>query len=316
MIPFYIYYSMFGFQRVGDLAWAAGDMRSRGFLLGGTAGRTTLNGEGLQHEDGHSLLLAATNPACIAYDPAWAYELSYIMQDALRRMYGSSEEHPHGEDIFYYLTMYNEPYLQPAEPAELDVDGLLLGLYRYQPAPDSTRDADGSDNRPRAQILASGPAMQWALDAQRMLAEDWGVAADVWSATSWTELRREALACDKHNLLHPGEPARTPYVTRTLLNAPGPVLAVSDWMRAVPDQIAQWVPGDYSSLGTDGFGRSDTRGALRRYFHVDAHSITAAVLQELAQRGEVSPEIARDAVDKYQLLDVTAAPRGETGGET
>jgi pyruvate dehydrogenase E1 component len=149
-----------------------------------------------------------------------------------------------------------------------------------------------------------------------MLAEDWGVAADLWSATSWTELRREALACDKHNLLHPGEPARVPYVTRTLLNAPGPVLAVSDWMRAVPDQIAQWVPGDYGSLGTDGFGRSDTRGALRRYFHVDAHSITAAVLQELARRGELSPEIARDAVDKYQLLDVTAAPRGETGGET
>jgi len=316
MIPVYIFYSMFGFQRTGDSIWAFADQLGRGFLLGATAGRTTLNGEGLQHEDGHSLLLAATNPACIAYDPAWAYELSYIMQDALRRMYGSSEEHPHGEDIFYYLTMYNEPYLQPAEPAELDVDGLLQGLYRYQPAPDGTRDADGSDNRPRAQILASGPAMQWALDAQRMLAEDWGVAADVWSATSWTELRREALACDKHNLLHPGEPARTPYVTRTLLNAPGPVLAVSDWMRAVPDQIAQWVPGDYSSLGTDGFGRSDTRGALRRYFHVDAHSITAAVLQELAQRGEVSPEIARDAVDKYQLLDVTAAPRGETGGET
>ncbi len=310
MIPIYIFYSMFGFQRTGDSIWAYADQLGRGFLLGATAGRTTLNGEGLQHEDGHSILLAATNPACVSYDPSWGYELSYIVADALRRMYGSSDEHPHGEDIFYYLTVYNEPYLQPAEPENLDVPGLLQGLYRYQVAP------DGAADRPRAQILASGPAMQWALDAQRMLAEDWGVAADVWSATSWTELRREALAADKHNLLHPGEPPKVPYITRTLLNAPGPVLAVSDWMRAVPDQIAQWVPGDYTSLGTDGFGRSDTRGALRRFFHVDAHSITAAVLQELARLGEVSGEIARDAVDKYQLLDVTAAPRGETGGDS
>jgi pyruvate dehydrogenase E1 component len=309
MIPIYIFYSMFGFQRTGDSMWAFADQLGRGFLLGATAGRTTLNGEGLQHEDGHSILLASTNPACVAYDPSWAYEISYITKDALQRMYGSTQEHPNGENIFYYLTLYNEPYLQPAEPEGLDVDGLLRGLYRYQPATAAT---DG----PKAQILASGPAMQWALTAQELLAADWGIAADVWSATSWTELRREALSCDEWNLLNPGQQPRVPYVTRTLSNTPGPVVAVSDFMRAVPDQIAPWVPSDYSSLGTDGFGMSDTRGALRRHFHVDGQSITVAVLRALAERGEISPEIVRDAVDKYQLQDVAAAPRGETGGET
>ncbi len=306
MIPIYIFYSMFGFQRTGDSIWALADQLGRGFLIGATAGRTTLNGEGLQHEDGHSVLLASTNPACVAYDPAWAYELAYIMRDALRRMYGQQSE-----DIFYYLTVYNEPYLQPAEPADLDVDGLLRGLYRYAPA---ARGSEGE--RPQAQILASGPAMQWALSAQQLLAADWGVDADVWSATSWTELRREALACDEHNLLHPDEPAQVPYVTRTLVDTPGPIVGVSDWMRAVPDQIAPWVPGDWVSLGTDGFGKSDTRGALRRHFLVDAQSVTVAVLKSLAARGEVKPEIVRDAVDKYQLQDVSAAPRGETGGDT
>nr|WP_246122572.1 pyruvate dehydrogenase (acetyl-transferring), homodimeric type [Actinoallomurus bryophytorum] len=295
MIPIYIFYSMFGFQRTGDSIWAMGDQMSRGFLLGATAGRTTLTGEGLQHNDGHSPLLASTNPACVYYDPAWAFELTYIIQDAMRRMYGSSEEHPQGEDVFYYLTLYNEPYQQPAEPANLDVDGLLKGLYRYAEAPEVRGEAPG------AQILASGVGIRWALEAQRMLAEEWGVAADVWSATSWNELRREAVNCDEWNLLHPEAEQRVPHVTTALDGQPGPVVAVSDFMRAVPDQIARWVPGDYSSLGTDGFGFSDTRAAARRFFHVDAASITLAVLTRLARNGEVKPETLQQAIERYQL---------------
>ncbi|MFZ5850886.1 MAG: pyruvate dehydrogenase (acetyl-transferring), homodimeric type [Actinomycetota bacterium] len=311
MIPIYIFYSMFGFQRTGDQMWAAGDQMCRGFLLGATAGRTTLAGEGLQHNDGHSLLLASTHPACVAYDPAWAFEIGHIVRDGLRRMYGGNPEHPHGEDVYYYLTVYNEPYPQPAEPEGLDVDGLLKGLYRYAPAPD----LGGSDGpAPRAQVLASGVAVPWALEAQRMLAEDWGVAADVWSATSWNELRREAVACEQWNLLHPDEPRRVPYVTRALESQPGPVVAVSDWMRAVPDQVARWVPGDWLSLGTDGFGLSDTRGATRRHFHVDAPSIVLGVLTELARRGEVKQEAPREAIERYRLLDVTAAGAGNTEG--
>jgi pyruvate dehydrogenase E1 component len=312
MIPIYIFYSMFGFQRTGDAAWAFADQLGKGFMLGATAGRTTLNGEGLQHEDGHSIVLASTNPACISYDPAWGYEVAHIFKDGLRRMYGSTPEHPEGESVFYYLTVYNEPYPQPAEPENLDLEGLLAGLYHYQSAPEV---ANG-ENAPRAQILASGPALTWALTAQRRLAEEWGVAADVWSATSWTELRREAIACDEHNMLHPDEPARTPHVTRRLDGTPGPVVAVSDWMRAVPDQISRWVPNDYVSLGTDGFGRSDTRAALRRYFHVDAESIVVAALTELARRGEVKPETVREALEKYRLEDVTATTAEEAGGET
>jgi pyruvate dehydrogenase E1 component len=295
MIPVYIFYSMFGFQRTGDSIWALGDQMSRGFLLGATAGRTTLTGEGLQHNDGHSPLLASTNPACVYYDPAWAFELTYIIQDAMRRMYGSSEEHPQGEDVFYYLTLYNEPYQQPAEPANLDVDGLLKGLYRYAEAPEVQGEAPG------AQILASGVGIRWALEAQRMLAEEWGVAADVWSATSWNELRREAVNCDEWNLLHPEADQRVPYVATALDGQPGPVVAVSDFMRAVPDQIARWVPGDYSSLGTDGFGFSDTRAAARRFFHVDAASITLAVLTRLARNGEIKPETLQQAIERYQL---------------
>jgi pyruvate dehydrogenase E1 component len=305
MIPIYIFYSMFGFQRTGDSIWAMGDQMGRGFLLGATAGRTTLTGEGLQHNDGHSPLLASTNPACVYYDPAWAFELTYIIQDALRRMYGSSEEHPQGEDIFYYLTLYNEPFQQPAEPANLDVEGLLRGLYRYAVAPDVEGEAPG------AQILASGVGVRWALEAQRMLAEEWGVAADVWSATSWTELRREAIACDEWNLLHPDGEQRVPHVTTTLDGQPGPVVAVSDFMRAVPDQISQWVPADYSSLGTDGFGFSDTRAAARRFFHVDAASITLAVLTRLARTGEIKPETLQRAIEHYQLADGAEVVVGE-----
>jgi pyruvate dehydrogenase E1 component len=310
MIPVYIFYSMFGFQRTGDAAWAFADQLGRGFMLGATAGRTTLNGEGLQHEDGHSVLLASTNPACVAYDPAWSFEVAHIVKDGLRRMYGSSAEHPHGEDVFYYLTVYNEPYLQPAEPEDVDVDGILRGLYRYGVAPQLPETA------PQAQILASGTAMQWALEAQRRLAEEWGVAASVWSATSWTELRREALECDVHNLLHAEEPARIPFVAKALESAQGPVIAVSDWMKAVPDQIARWVHNDFSVLGTDGFGRSDTRAALRRHFKVDAESIVVQTLSELARRGEVKRETIREALDRYNLTDVTATTATEAGGDT
>ncbi|GAA3926120.1 pyruvate dehydrogenase (acetyl-transferring), homodimeric type [Actinomadura viridis] len=296
MIPVYIFYSMFGFQRTGDQMWALGDQMGRGFLLGATAGRTTLTGEGLQHADGHSPLIAATNPACVHYDPTWAFELAHIVQDALRRMYGSSEEHPRGEDVFYYLTVYNEPYQQPAEPEDLDVQGLLKGLYRLKVAPET-----GNGQAPRAQIMASGVAGRWAMEAQRLLAEEWGVAADVWSATSWNELAREAQACDEWNLLHPDAEQRVPYVTRVLESAPGPIVSVSDYMRAVPDQIAPWVPGDYSSLGTDGFGFSDTRAAARRAFHVDSASIVLAVLTRLARQGEVKPETLQQAIERYRL---------------
>jgi len=301
MIPIYIFYSMFGFQRIGDSLWAAGDQLTRGFLLGATAGRTTLNGEGLQHEDGHSLLLAATNPAVVAYDPAFSFELAHIVRDGLARMYGERDE-----DVFYYLTVYNEPYQQPAEPDGVDVDGILRGLYRYAPAP-------GEDG-PGAQILASGVAVQWALKAQQLLAADWGVLADVWSVTSWNELRRDALGCDEWNFDHPEGDQRTPYVTTALGEQPGPVVAVSDWMRAVPDQIAQWVPGDFASLGTDGFGLSDTRPALRRHFRVDAESLVLRVLTSLVQRGDYDRAALAAAIDKYGVTDISQVEEDHSGG--
>ena len=296
MIPVYVFYSMFGWQRTGDQMWLLGDQLGRGFLLGATAGRTTLTGEGLQHNDGHSQLLASVSPACVSYDPAWAYEIAVITKDALRRMYDASPEHPDGENIFYYLTVYNEPYAQPPAPATDGLEeGILRGMYQYAPA-------SAPPEAPRAQLLASGVAMPWALNAQRLLAEDWGVGADVWSVTSWTELRRDALACESHNLLKPDEETRVPYVTSALSGAPGPVVAVSDWMRAVPDQIARWVPAPaYTSLGTDGFGFSDTRPAARRFFHVDAESIVLAVLSELAKAGAVPASLPAQAITKYKL---------------
>jgi pyruvate dehydrogenase E1 component len=310
MIPIYIFYSMFGFQRTADGLWAAADQMARGFLLGATAGRTTLNGEGLQHEDGHSLLIAATNPAVVAYDPAFGFEIAHIVENGLHRMYG---ENP--ENIFYYLTLYNEPILQPVEPEGVDVPGLLKGLYRYAAAPSVEPSADGKA-APGAQILAAGTGMQWALKAQQLLAQDWGVAADVWSATSWTELRRDAVSTEEWNLLHPDAQPRVPYVTQALRDAEGPVVAVSDFMRAVPDLISRWVPGDYTSLGTDGFGLSDTRHALRRHFHVDAENIVVATLRQLAARGDVPTRVPAEAARKYAIDDVTAAPVGETGGDT
>ncbi|WP_456094051.1 pyruvate dehydrogenase (acetyl-transferring), homodimeric type [Nocardioides pini] len=280
MIPVYIFYSMFGFQRTGDLLWAAADQLTRGFLLGATAGRTTLNGEGLQHQDGHSQLLASTNPACISYDPAYAYELGHIVRDGLHRMYGEPQpdEDP---DVFYYLTLYNEPIMQPEEPDNVDVEGILAGMHLVSSA--------HHDGRPRAQILASGIAVPWALEAQDILRRAWNVHADVWSVTSWTQLRREALEVDDWNREHVGGLAKVPYVTSRLRGRPGPVVAVSDWMRAVPDQIAPYVEATWSSLGTDGFGLSDTRSALRRHFHVDAPSIVVRVLQSLAGQELVHP---------------------------
>ncbi|WSG05640.1 pyruvate dehydrogenase (acetyl-transferring), homodimeric type [Micromonospora sp. NBC_01740] len=305
MIPMYIFYSMFGFQRTADGLWAAADQMARGFLLGATAGRTTLNGEGLQHEDGHSLLIAATNPAVVAYDPAFAFEIAHIVENGLHRMYGEAQE-----NVFYYLTIYNEPILQPAEPEGVDVEGLLKGIYRYSPAPSV------GDDAPKANVLASGTGMQWAIKAQQLLAQDWGVAADVWSVTSWTELRRDAVQCEEHNLLNPGAEQRVPYIQQKLADAEGPKVAVSDWMRAVPDLIARWVPGDYTSLGTDGFGMSDTRHALRRHFHVDAESVVVATLRQLALRGAVPASVPAEAAKKYAIEDVNAAPVGETGGDS
>ncbi|MFD4703052.1 pyruvate dehydrogenase (acetyl-transferring), homodimeric type [Streptomyces niveus] len=290
MIPFYIFYSMFGWQRTGDQMWQLADQLGKGFIVGATAGRTTLTGEGLQHADGHSHLLAATNPASLNYDPAFAYEVAVIVKDGLRRMYGQAAP---GEDsdVFYYLTVYNEPMPQPAMPEGVE-EGIVKGLYRFKEGVPAKADA------PRLQLLASGTAIHWALEAQELLAAEWGVTADVWSATSWGELRREALECDEALLR--GE-QRTPYVTRALDGAQGPVLAVSDWMRQVPDQISQWVEQDYSSLGTDGFGLSDTREAARRHFGVDARSITVAALAQLARRGEVPASSVKEARERYGL---------------
>jgi pyruvate dehydrogenase E1 component len=300
MIPFYIFYSMFGFQRTGDLMWAMADQLCRGFLIGATAGRTTLTGEGLQHADGHSPLLAVTNPAVVHYDPAHAHEIAHIMQDGLRRMYGSSEEHPHGEDVIYYLTVYNEPVVQPKEPENVDVEGLLKGIYHFAGAPQLPEDA------PRVQLLASGVGFPWIQEAQRLLAEEWGVAAELWSVTSWNELARDGAEAEKWTLNHPGEPARVPFVSTKLGDAAGPFVAVSDFMRAVPLQIARWVPGDYHVLGTDGFGFADTRPAARRFFQVDAESVVVQALQALAQRGEVKPEQVAEAFARYRIDDPTA----------
>jgi len=303
MIPFYIFYSMFGFQRTGDSLWAFGDQLGRGFLVGATAGRTTLTGEGLQHADGHSPLLASSNPAAVHYDPGFAYEVAHIVKDGLRRMYGYGldKDKPYGEDVFYYLTVYNEPVPQPAEPENLDVAGLLKGIYRFN----EYETAEG-DDVPRVQLLGSGVALPWVRKAQQILAEEYSVAADVWSVTSWNELRRDAIAAEEHNLLHPDEPEQVPFVTEQLKDTKGPVVAVSDFMRSVQDQISRWVPNDYTSLGTDGWGLADTRAAARRHFHVDAESIVVATLEILAKRGDVKPEVAAEAARKYAIDDPTA----------
>jgi pyruvate dehydrogenase E1 component len=299
MIPIYIFYSMFGFQRTGDGLWAAADQMSRGFLLGATAGRTTLTGEGLQHADGHSLLLAATNPAVVAYDPAFAFEIAYIIESGLARMYGEN-----AENVFFYLTIYNEPYAQPPEPENFDPEGLLRGIYRYRPASESRANS--------AHILASGVALPSALQAAEMLAAEWDVAADVWSVTSWSELNRDGVAIEKEKLRHPDRPAGTAYVTQALsaasADSAAPFIAVSDWMRAVPEQIRPWVPGSYVTLGTDGFGFSDTRPAARRFFNTDAESQVVAVLEALARDGHIDPSVPVAAARQYRIDDVQAAP--------
>ncbi len=309
LIPVYVFYSMFGFQRTGDAFWAAADQMARGFIIGATAGRTTLTGEGLQHADGHSPLLASTNPAVVTYDPAYGYEMGHIIRDGIERMYG---EQPDGtgtssdKNLMYYLTVYNEPITQPGEPENLDVEGVLKGIHRV-----SASDVDG----PKSQILASGVSVPWALEAQRILAEDWGVSADVWSVTSWNELRRDGLAAEEEAFLNPGQPARIPFVAQQLADAQGPVVAVSDYMKAVPDQIRQFLPHQFATLGADGFGFSDTRSAARRYFKNDTHSIVVKTLQLLAARGDVEEGAPSYAMDRYKLLDVNAGTTGGAGGD-
>ncbi|CAN5579578.1 pyruvate dehydrogenase (acetyl-transferring), homodimeric type [soil metagenome] len=309
LIPVYVFYSMFGFQRTGDAMWAAGDQMARGFIMGATAGRTTLTGEGLQHADGHSLLLASTNPAVISYDAAYGYELGHIVRAGLERMYGTDAAGgAHlNPNVMYYLTLYNEPIVQPAEPENLDVDGVLRGIYHLKSAT-----IDG----PRAQLLASGVAVPWALEAQELLAQDWGVAADVWSVTSWTELRRDGIAAEEHGFLNPDDEPRVPYVTQKLSGTDGPFLAVSDFMHAVPDQIRQFVPGDYSTLGADDFGFSDTRAAARRFFKIDGPSLVVRTLEALVKRGAIDRSIPAQAIEKYRLLDVNAGTTGSAGGES
>ncbi|MFW0791792.1 pyruvate dehydrogenase (acetyl-transferring), homodimeric type [Gordonia sp. CPCC 205333] len=295
MIPLYIFYSMFGFQRTGDSLWAAADQMARGFVIGATAGRTTLTGEGLQHADGHSPLLAATNPGVVAYDPAFAYELAHIVDDGLRRMYGDSPE-----NVYFYITVYNEPFTQPARPENLDVAGLLKGIYRFA-------DADSSKQYP-ANILVSGVTMPDALRAQQLLAEEWNVGASVYSVTSWSELARDGLRADREELREPSATVTQPYLTEALADVAGPFVAVSDYMRGVPEQIRAYVPGTYLTLGTDGFGFSDTRPAARRFFNVDAESIVVATLLALARDGHIERTVAAAAAEKYQITDVGAAP--------
>ena len=293
VVPFYIFYSMFGYQRMGDLVWAAADMRARGFLFGATAGRTTLLGEGLQHDDGQSHVLFSVVPNVQAYDPAFAYETATVVSDGIRRMYGEGAgADGHGEDIFYYITLYNENYEQPPKPEGVD-EGILRGLYKFSPAPEGPRR--------RVAVLFSGSASQAALEAQRLLAEHHDVAAELWSATSYKALRDDALAVERHNRLHPLEPARTPYVTSALASAECPVVAVTDFMKAVPDQVARWVPAPYVTLGTDGFGRSDNRANLRRYFETDAAHVVVAALDALRQAGEAKAEEVEDAIRRYEI---------------
>jgi pyruvate dehydrogenase E1 component len=298
MIPFFIFYSMFGFQRIGDLIWAFGDLRGRGFLLGATSGRTTLNGEGLQHEDGHSHVLASAIPNLLTYDPTFAYEIAVIVQDGLRRMYQNRE------DIFYYITLGNENYPMAAMPEGAE-EGILKGLYRFSKT--SNKGKNGKP-LPKAHIFGSGSILNEAIRAQKILAEKFDVSADVWSATSYKELRRNALAAERWNMLHPTETPRKPYITQLLEKEEGPFVAASDYMKLVPDMVARWVPGGLYSLGTDGFGRSDTREALRRFFEVDAECIAVAALHQLAQRGEIKPAAVQKAIKELGVDPEKADP--------
>jgi pyruvate dehydrogenase E1 component len=285
MIPFYIYYSMFGFQRVGDLAWAAGDMQARGFLIGGTAGRTTLAGEGLQHQDGHSHLLAATIPNCVSYDPAFAYELTVIVQDGIRRMYQAQE------NVFYYLTVMNENYLQPAMPKGVE-EGIVRGIYCYQ---------KGGKRKQRVQLLGSGTILREVIAAAELLEKDFQVSADVWSVTSFNELKRDGQDVERWNMLHPEDKPRTSYVTDQLKDQKGPVIAATDYMRSYAEQIRPYIQCSYSVLGTDGFGRSDMRSQLRKFFEVNRYYVAVAALKALADEGEIKPDVVTKAMKKYKI---------------
>lgn len=285
MVPFYIYYSMFGFQRVGDFIWAGGDMRARGFLLGGTAGRTTLAGEGLQHQDGHSHVLASTVPNCRAYDPAYAYELAVIVHDGLKRMYAEEE------NIFYYLTLMNENYAQPAMPEGVE-EGILRGMYRVR---------EGGEGRHRVQLMGSGTILREVLAAAELLESEFDVSADVWSVTSFNELRREALATERWNTRHPAAERRVSYVEQSMAGLPGPFVAATDYMKIVPDQIRQWVPGRFVTLGTDGFGRSDSRAALRNFFEVDRHHVVLEALKALSDDGAIETSVVVEAMRRFEV---------------
>jgi pyruvate dehydrogenase E1 component len=289
MIPFYIFYSMFGFQRIGDLAWAAGDSRARGFLLGATAGRTTLNGEGLQHEDGHSHLMSATIPNCISYDPTFAYELAVIIHEGLRRMVQNQE------DVYYYITLMNENYSHPALPEGAE-EGILKGMYAF-----SKSKAAKDSKAPKVQLMGSGVILREVIAAGELLEKDWGVSADVWSVTSFTELRREGLDAERYNMLHPDKPQRDSYVTACLKKAEGPVIASTDYMRSFAEQIRGFIPQRFVALGTDGFGRSDSREALRRFFEVDRYYVVVAALKALADDGKLPAAKAAEAIRKYKI---------------
>jgi pyruvate dehydrogenase E1 component len=287
LIPFYCFYSMFGLQRTGDFAWAGADMRMRGFLMGGTAGRTTLAGEGLQHQDGHSHVFAASIPSCRAYDPTFGYEMAVIIQDGLRRMFGDQE------DVFYYITMMNENYTHPAMPEGV-APGILKGLYLL-------RESRAGGERPRVQLMGSGAILREVLAAADLLETDWGVAADVWSATSFTELRREGLAAERWSLLHPEAPRRPSFVETSLAGHAGPVVAASDYIRLFADQIRPFVPRRYRVLGTDGFGRSDRRSRLRHFFEVDRGFVVLAALQALAEDGSIPAAQVGAALHKLDI---------------
>ena len=317
MVPVYIFYSMFGFQRTGDSFWAAADQMTRGFIIGATAGRTTLTGEGLQHADGHSPVLAATNPAIKHYDAAYGYEIAHIVRRGLEDMYGEHDRGDAARNVMYYLTVYNEPMLQPAQPEDVDVEGILRGIHRIAPAEPvgSGQDPDGGSS-PQAQLLASGVAVPWALDARELLAKDWGVSAAVWSVTSWTELRRDALAAEAAWLKEPGQTPADPYITRVLGSEAGPIVATSDFDSTQPDLIRPFLPQRFATLGADGFGFSDTRAAARRFFHIDAHSMVVRTLQLLEQDGKVEAGTAARAAEQYRLDDVHAGTSGVAGGDS
>ncbi|WP_216378991.1 pyruvate dehydrogenase (acetyl-transferring), homodimeric type [Arcanobacterium phocae] len=300
MIPVYIFYSMFGFQRTADQFWAAADQLTRGFIMGATAGRTTLTGEGLQHLDGHSHVIASTNPAIVQYDPAYAYEISHIVKDGIKRMYGDGSD-GRDQNVMYYITVYNEPIHQPAEPEGLDIDGLLKGLYKL--------DA-GEGDGPEVQLFASGVGVPWIREAREMLRDDWGVKATTWSVTSFYELRKDGLAVDEHNFLHPEEAPREAYLTSVLKNTNGPVIATSDFEKQVQDSIRPWVPNDYYVLGANGFGFSDMRAAARRDFKIDSASVVVRALQALADRGEIDRSVIKQAIDKYDLFNPNAGTSG------